>query len=251
MDKEFTGRLLRNGVWLIIISSICYAALIVVFEIWRKFSRLSADMLGLYQFLILFGNTAFMGFPVVMAVYGDIGVFYASMFNFAHNFVCFSYGLSLLRRNKAARWKSAFLNPGFVGAAIGLIIFLIPGALPYIIHRPMEWVGDMTIPICLLIVGSNLSHIKMSELIKPPAIWFTSFTRLMFFPVVIYAALNLLGFRGYLLVIPTVIFATPVALSAASFVSQYGQDEHTASKAVILSNILAVITMPILLILIL
>ena len=251
MDKEFTYRLLRNSIWLIIISSACYAALIAAFEIWNRFSKLSAEVLGLYQFLILFGNAAFMGFPVVMAVYGDVGVFYASMFNLVHNFVCFSYGLSLLQRNKTTSWRSIFLNPGFVSTVIGFIIFIIPGTLPYIIYRPMEWVGDMTIPACLLIVGSNLSHIKMSELLKPSVIWLTSLTRLVLFPAVIYTALSFLGFREYLLVIPTIIFATPVALSAASFVSQYEKDEHTASKAVILSNILAVATMPILLILIL
>ena len=251
MDKEFTDRLLRNSIWLIIIASVCYATLIAAFEIWKKFSRLSADVLSLYQFLILFGNAAFMGLPVAMAIYGNTGVFYASMFNLVHNFVCFSYGIRLLQRNKTTSWKSIFLNPGFVATVIGFIIFIIPGTLPYIIYRPMEWVGDMTIPICLLIVGNNLSHIKMSELIKPPAIWLTSLTRLILFPAVVYVVLNFLGFREYLLVIPTVIFATPVALSAASFSSQYGKDEHTASKAVILSNILAMVTMPILVILIL
>lgn len=39
-----------------------------------------------------------MGYPIIEAIYGDEGVFYASVCNLIHNLITFSYAVSLLTR---------------------------------------------------------------------------------------------------------------------------------------------------------
>lgn len=245
MDKDFTTELLRNSLGLVVISACCFGAVIVFLEIWRKLSKRPEKELGMLQFLVIFGNTAFMGYPVISAIYGDTGVFYASMFNLMHNFVCFSYGLMLLKRDRKTSAKQLFGNVGFIATVIGFLIFIIPGTLPYVIHRPLEWVGNLTIPICLLIVGAKLGRAKPRDLVRPASIWMTSLIRLVAFPAVLLAVLGALHLNEYWIAIPTIIFGTPVALTAAAFAAEYGNDEYTVGKAVALSNLLAVVTMPI------
>jgi predicted permease len=212
-------------------------------EIWSRISRIEPQKLGLYQFLILLGNTAFMGYPVIQAIYGDTGVFYASMFNIWHNVIMFSYALSLLQRGKKIQWGKLLRNNGMIATLLGFVLFLCPFTLPYVLHRPMEWVGDMTIPLCLLIVGGRMSASSPRELLKPRAIWLTSLVRLVLFPLILMPVLMLLGLPEILIVIPVIVFSTPVALTAGALAQEYGGDEEIASRAVVLSNILSIVTM--------
>lgn len=245
MDKEFASGYLHNSLGLMAISWLCFVAVIVFLEAWKRVSKRPAQELGLMQFLVLFGNTAFMGYPIIRAMYGDTGVFYASVFNLAHNFVCFSYGLSLLKPGRKADVRQLFGNIGFLATVVGFVIFLMPGTLPYVIHRPLAWLGDMTIPICLLTAGAKLGGSSLRDLGQPRVIWITSCIRLIFFPAILLMILYRLGLPEYWVVIPTVIFGTPVALTAGLFAEEYGSDGLVASRAVVLSNLLAVGTMPV------
>jgi hypothetical protein len=245
MDKDFTIERLEDSFGLISISWLCFGAVIVFLEIWKRVSKRQERELGLLRFLVIFGNTAFMGYPIIRAIYGEDGVFYASMFNLAHNFVCFSYGLSLLKPGRQIKIRELFCNIGFLATAIGFVIFLIPDTLPYILHRPLSWLGDMTIPICLLIMGAKLGRSRLCELVRPRAIWMTSLIRLVVFPTVLLIVLSAFHLPQRLVVIPTIIFGTPVALTASLFAEEYGNDGEVASRAVVLSNLLAVATLPI------
>lgn len=246
MDKTFTIEMLHSSLALLLISAGCYTALIIGLEIWRRFSKAPAKQLGLVQFLILMGNTAFMGFPVINAIYGQDGIFYASMFNIWHNFVCYSYGFYLLHRQKKPKLLKILANPAFIATIAGFILFLLPFTLPYVLHYPLEWVGNMTIPLSLFVVGYQFAHIKPKELLRPKTLWFISFIRLIVFPCILLPVLYAIGLRGTLLVVPVIIFATPVALTAGTFAKEYGHDEVLGSKAVLLSNFLSVITLPLL-----
>lgn len=243
MDKEFSTELLHNSLALIGISACCFLAVIIGLEIWSRVSKIEPHRLGLYQVLILLGNTAFMGYPVIQAIYGDTGVFYASMFNIWHNVLMFSYALGLLQRGAKIQWSKLLKNSGLIATFVGFVIFLCPFTLPYVLHRPLEWVGDMTIPLCLLIVGSRMGCSRLRDLVRPRAIWLTSLVRLVLFPLILIPLLTLLGLPENLIVIPTVVFSTPVALTVGALAQEYGGDQEIASRAVVLSNLLSLVTM--------
>lgn len=65
MDKDFSSRMLRVSTELMLIAAGAFLAVIAGLEVWRRFSSLPAKRLGLYQYLVLVGNTAFMGYPVI------------------------------------------------------------------------------------------------------------------------------------------------------------------------------------------
>ncbi len=72
----------------------------------------------------------------------------------------------------------------------------------------------MTIPISLLIVGAWLANADSKELFYPVGIWVVSLIRLIVLPAIMAAVLYLFGARGVILLVPTVMFGTPVALLA-------------------------------------
>ena len=250
MQKSFTQELFANSLGLIALSVIIYAVLIIGVTIYGKVSSLPTNKLKVMQFLIIFGNVAFMGFPVASASYKDVGIFYASCFNMCYNLLMFSYGIMLLDKNSSKLDLKKLVNPGLIATIIGFIFFLTSLKLPYIIFRPLEWIGEMTIPLALLVVGNRLARIKFKDLINEPVVWFYSLERLLIFPCILLAILKIIGFTQYMLVIPVVIMATPAPLTAGIFARTYGGDELLANKSIVLSNFLAIITVPLIIFLI-
>ena len=250
MQKSFSEELFRNSISLIIISLFVYIILIIFVTLLGKYSTLHIDKLKVLQFLIVFGNVSFMGFPVVSAIYKEEGIFYASCFNMFYNILMFSYGIMILDRKSSKLDFRKILNPGLIATIIGFIFFLTSSKLPYIIYRPLEWIGDMTIPLALLIVGNNLAQIKFKDLIKEPVVWFYALERLLVFPVILLFILKFIGFSSYLLVIPVVLIATPAPLTAGIFAKTYGGDEVLANKNIVLTNFLSIATIPLIIFLI-
>ncbi len=247
MQKSFSRELFNNSIGLIALSVAIYAVLICLVTILGKVSSLHMDKLKILQFLIVFGNVSFTGFPVVSAIYEDVGIFYASCFNMFYNLLLFSYGIMLLDRKSSKLDLKKLFNPGLIATIIGFILFLTSIKLPYVIYRPLEWVGDMTIPLALLVVGNSLARIKFKDLLKEPIIWLYSIGRLIIFPCILLVILKKLGFNNYMLVIPVVLIATPAASTAGAFAKTYGGDELLANKCIVLSNFLSFITIPLIL----
>ena len=69
--------------------------------------------------------------------------------------------------------------------------------------------------------------------------------RLVVFPAVLFIVLNVFNLPESWVTISTIIFGTPVALTAGLFAEEYGNDALVANRAVVLSNLLAVISMPV------
>lgn len=244
MNRKFSDELLHNSIALIGMSIVIYLIILLLIEVWGKMTKKPHEQSGVLKWIVIFGNCAFMGFPVINAVYGSVGVFYAAVFNMFYTFLMFSYGVAILQKGVSkTAWKS-LLNPGLIATVIGFILFVCRISLPYVVLRPMQMIGDMTIPLALIITGISLAQMSLKDLIRPMDIWVTSLIRLIAFPAIILLILSMFHVNQYLIAIPAIIMGTPTALTAGAFALNYGCDDQLASKGVVLSNLLSVITMP-------
>lgn len=244
MNREFTKELMHNSLALIGISLVAYAVILFFAEWWGRKTKKPHEKSAVLKWISVFGNCSFMGFPVVNAIYGSVGVFYAAVFNMFYIFLMFSYGIAILQKGALKTvWKS-LINPGLIATIIGFAMFSFHLTLPYVILRPMQMVSDMTIPLALIVTGISLAQIPLRELIRPVDIWVVSFLRLILLPAVVLLILPLFHLNQYLIAIPAILLGTPAALTAGAFAMSYGLDDQLASKGVVLTNLLSVITMP-------
>lgn len=244
MDKAFSTETLRISGQLLMIAVCGFAAVMLGLEVWRRFSKRPPKELGLYQYLILVGNTAFMGYPVIQALYESDGVFYASVFNLVHNVVTFSYGVALFQRGAPIRWRRLLGNPCLLATLAGILLFLSPFHLPSPLHQGLEWAGNITIPLCLLSVGAHMAGQPWGSLFHPRAVVWLSLVRTVLFPMLLVPALWIAGCSGAVLSVPAILFATPAALTAGAFAGRYGADAALAGKVVVLSNLISILSLP-------
>ena len=74
------------------------------------------------RFGVIFTNCGFIGIPLGSAIFGNIGVIYATMFVASFHIFCWTYGITLLDHGKFQLKK--LMNPCLTAVILGIIFFV-------------------------------------------------------------------------------------------------------------------------------
>lgn len=248
LDISFSFTLMKEFLWLIMMS--IYILFISSFlAYWmRKQSKLPEKQKAVYEGLTLFGNQGFIGYAVSFILLGEQGIVYLTMFNLFYLIHIWTYGIYLFSRNKnLVNWKYIFLNPGIISTIIGLIIFLLPVSFPHVISKGLKSVGKMTIPLSMMIIGSLIAEMKDENYflsLKNRYLWKSAFIKLFFIPLCLLPFTLLVPFP--LMVIAVVVSGMPSAPTISLYAQKYGADSFFASLGVLITTILCIVTLPLL-----
>jgi malate permease and related proteins len=207
--------------------------------------RYPDNMKGSARFMTIFSNCGFMGYPIIESVYGKEGVFYAAIFNIPFNILIWTIGVALFTNRKDLKnIKSIILNPGIVSVAIGLVFFVFSIKLPVPIYNTLDLVGRITTPLSMIVIGAMLGEISLKEIFIGKELYYASFIRLIVVPLAGLAIFKYFGVEGMLLGIPVLILAMPGAANTALIAEKYGSNSIFASRAVFLTTVLSLLTIP-------
>ncbi len=255
MSFDFSKEVLFNSITLLVISIVVYMLMIFMGKIFNKLLGNVEKAQDVYQYMFVFANVGYMGYPVVYAVYGQMGVFYTAIFNLGFNLFSWTYGVYLLDRdsreknkdNKAPFYKSlaVLLNPAIVALMLGMVLFLTSTKLPPMIFDTAKMIGGIVTPLSMMCVGFILAGVEVKDILSDYKVLIASFIRLIVIPLVIFIILFALGEDKYLLIIPVVLTSMPAAANTAIFAIRYNSDYKLASKLVFVSTLMSIITIPI------
>ena len=196
------------------------------------------------KYTTITNNAAFMGLPVLGAVFGDIGVLYGSIFLIPMRIMMWTAGLSLFTRmDGKKKLINLITHPCMIAVFAGFIYVFLPLTLPEFLDNTVRWVGEVTRVMPMIIVGSILSEVKFKEVLDRHCFYF-SFFRLLIMPAIMFVILWLLELDPVVIGVTVLMAAMPSALVTAILSEKYGQDSAFASKTVFVSTILSMITLP-------
>lgn len=197
------------------------------------------------QFAVIFSNCGFMAIPLQEALLGDEGVFYGSAFIAIFNLFIWSYGILLMSGDKKYLTpKKMLLNPGFIGIAIGLVIFLFSIPLPNAVSQPISYIAALNTPVPMLIIGYHLSECDLLKSLKSIKTIAVILLRLFVFPLAALGVMYLCGIRGTMLVSAVISCSAPTAAITTMFSSKFQNDTELSVGIVSLSTILSLVSMP-------
>ena len=256
MQFDFSPELLLSSGKMALIAGFVYAFAIFFSYGVSKVLGFKGQQKDVLQAAMIFPNVGFMGYPVVNAIYGAEGVFFASLFNIPFDIVMWTVGIHLMRRHGDSDEKThknpifVFLNPGTIAVTIGFILFVFSIKLPGPIDTTLAYLASATTPLAMVTVGSILSRTEVYSIFKNSSLLITSVIKMILIPGILYFALKLLNMDGYFIAIPVLITAMPVAANVAIFAVKYENDSKAASQAVFLTTLMSILTIPIIAILI-
>lgn len=214
-----------------------------------KLVHAPSDCRGVYQCMVMLANTAFMGYPVVQALYGESAIFYTTIFNFGYNILFYTYGSFLMDKDagQASKFEPRrLLNAGFLAGMVALIIPFSGITLPDMILQPCSFIGNITTPMSMLIVGSNMANYPIRDIFSEKRIYVMAFIRLLVMPVLTAAYMSLLTDDPLLICMTAMTIGMPVGSMVAMASSKYEKQGRIGSISVVMTTICSMATIPIL-----
>ena len=202
----------------------------------------------------VFSNAGFMGIPLQQAVFGEDGVFFGVIYVVVFNLVMWSWGLFAMK-NETGGGKNGggsffslpmLVNPGTVGIAVGLPLFLGSVRLPTVLHDPVHYLAGLNTPVAMIAIGYYFAGAKLGPVVRNVHAHLAAFVRLVAYPLAFTFALwpfrHALD-RTMMLALVTAASA-PVAAMVTMFAARYGRDVDTSVGMVCGTTLLSALTMP-------
>lgn len=200
------------------------------------------------QFTAIYSNCGFMGIPLVMALVGQQGAFYGSVYIAVNGLFVWTHGLltySGTFTRKSVR--NALLNPNTIASVLGVICFVFSIRMPLPIHSAVDSVGRMNTGLSMILVGASMAGVSIMEIWRSSHAWVSVFMRNLLFPVVILGGLMSLHIQGNLLIVAMALSACPVAGMSVLFAQLTGKNTEFPVKSLTLSTLASMVTLPIML----
>ncbi len=248
---EFTQDILKNVLIVFTFAMSAHIVSILLGQI--LFRRCDTESCKIMKFSAVYSNCGYMGFPLLASLFGNIGVLFGSVYVAAFNIFLWTNGVMIFNDSKKPdrhTIKKVLLNPGIISVVIGILLFVFSLKLPAPVASAVEMVGSMTSPLSMLIVGATIADCELKKLFKGWNIYYISAVRLILIPLLAFAILRLAGLQDMLLKVCVLVVAMPVATTTAIFAELYDSDAIFASRTVVLSTLLSIITIPLLMLII-
>lgn len=212
------------------------------------FNKGDKDTACIFKYACCYGNVGYMALPLAQAVLGDEGVFYCSVILVPFNVLSFTQGAGLMKKrdkNEKFNVKKMLINPGILGVAIGLPLFLLKVELPQVIYAPISYLADLNTPLAMVMFGTYLAAADWKTILSDKRIFGTAFVKIVLIPLITVFSLKLFGFGGTLLVACVLSASAPTASATVMFAAKYDRDTALASKVTSFVSVLSIITMPV------
>ncbi|MBR3862859.1 MAG: AEC family transporter [Clostridia bacterium] len=254
ISKPFSWELLREGLLYLAIGFLLHPLMGVIALLCGRFFP-EPDEKNLSAFALTFTNAAFIGFPILAAIFPGKGPFYGAFFVVGFNVYVWTFGIWLLSRGRddiKLTPKKALLNFGTVPCFIGLALYLLKAVAPTptLLVDFCGYLGNLCMPISVLIIGALIATQDLGAILKSPHLYLFNTIKLIVLPLIVcvIAKLVTLGFANSyeLVMFCTVISALPSASTVAMLAELYGIKPGYAAQAVGSSSIFSVATLPLL-----
>lgn len=199
---------------------------------------------GVWRYALMFPNVGFIGYPVAVALFGQEALFYAVVLALPFNLMSFALGPLLLAGAKRFKLRQVF-SPCVVASLLALILALSGLRPPVLLGEMLDFVGGITVPLSLLLVGSLLAGLPAGQVFASPKLWILSVLRLLVLPAVLCLILRGLDIGYMVLGVAVTQMAMPVAVNGSMLSMEYGGDTQCMAQVTFLSTLASIITIPV------
>ncbi len=161
--------------------------------------------------------------------------------------VMWSFGVHILtsQQKKKFDWAGLF-NPPVIATLVSLVfVFLgLNKIIPEFVLKPLNALGECTVPLSMLIVGGNLAQIHLRH-INRKAVSLMILAKMIILPaigIIMVMIFNLPVLLGLLFIIQLIV---PPATSISVILRHYKKEDLLVSQGILFTYIAGIITMPV------
>lgn len=246
---DYSAQNLKNGLIVLGFGILLHALMGAIGML--VFSRVhSVDEKKIYVFALTFCNCAFIGFPIIESLFGEIGLFYGAFYVVSYNIGAWSFGVWLMsKKENGARVTpiKILVNAGTVPCAVGLALYILQIPLPDFLMTAMNTLGSLCTPLSLIVTGSLIAAMPLKSLFLNGKFYAYLSLKLLILPLLVATVLCLTGIGSMiedinLAVFLTVMAALPPAALTTLFANIHDVKPTYAAQLVSLGTFLSPLT---------
>jgi predicted permease len=250
---EATPRLIANSLSVLAITATIILFLLLLGWISVRLYRLKDAEAAVFKAHSMFGNTIFLGFPLITALFGVEGLLYASMYQLVSTIMMWTIGVIILSHGRGISWRTSLLrvvNPNTIATVLGLLCFLFSVRLPSVILKPMTELGAANTWLSMLYIGAMLVFSNVAGMLRRRSLYLISLNRLVIGPAllisVFYLGAVITGFVPDKIALSVIILqaSMPCMATVVIMAKEFGSDDSLAVGNVFVSTIFSILTLP-------
>ena len=211
------------------------------------FNRYAPQQRKVLQYCTIVPMSGFLGNPIAEGIYDQLGVLYTSIFLIPMRVVMWSVGTTYFvadaQVDKKKVLKNVMTHPCLMAVYLGLICMVTQVHLPSVVTETVRYIGSCNSALTMFIVGTILADVKLPTIVNKDTLTFSVF-RLAILPAVALGLGRLLGLDNVSLGISVLMTGMPAGATAAIFAARYGSDAPFATKCVVMSTLLSMLSLP-------
>ena len=211
---------------------------------WIVFKIIRQKHSGLYVPISIM-NTVNIPFPIIFLVYGAEGLYAATLFMIPSGVLAYTMGVYIASgKDWKGSLKEVFKIPPIYAAVLGLLLNIFNVSVPEMITRPLDIIGMMAVPCVLLVLGINLSKVKLTSI---PTTLLAAFLRVGVGLGFGFLAVSIFGLTGVLRSVVILDSAMPAAVNSSIIATKYDNEAELVSSVVFVTTIASLVVIPFLL----
>ncbi len=242
--KNLTTDLLVSGLYILIASTLVYTSSYIIGALaFRDFDEKEQRIM---HYATLVNNVGLAGQPLATSMYGDIGAIFSSIYLVPHRIFAWTVGISILSdrsTSKGSVFYKLLRNPSIIALILGIIRGLLQIPIPSFIDRSIGQLAVTVSPISAIMIGSIIATIQLDSLFEKGVLRYM-FIRLIAIPGTVLVVSKFLGLDETIIGVLTIMSSMPAGTTTALLADSYGLDVELSSKVVFVSTVLAIITVP-------
>ena len=221
--------------------------LIVLIFLGTALANLFADnryVKYLYTYSFIVANIGYLGQPLTEAVFGEEALF--NMIIFSIPFYVYIYSVGITRMNPQNQKVSlkSLANPTFYMMGLGLILGILNVPIPKFVTATISSLSSCVGVFAMLLTGIVIGKYSLQELFSSGRVYIAAILRLVVIPGVFVFVLKWANLPEYIVTPTLCSLALPMGLNTVVFPAAYGGDTRPGAAMALISNILGVITIP-------
>jgi predicted permease len=211
---------------------------------WIVFRILNRKHSSLYLSISIM-NTVNIPFPIIYLAYGSSGLLAATLFFIPNVILLYSLGIFIAA---GGHWKEGMKEiskaPILYAAIVGLALNLLDVTLPELAMKSLNLIAMMAIPLVLIVLGYNLSKVRLSSI---PTTLLASFLRVGIGLLFGFLAVTIFNLEGIFRSVVILDSAMPAAVNASIIAAKYDREADLVSSVVFVTTIISLVSIPFLL----
>ena len=237
IENRFTPQLLHAAFWNLLIIAATVLLMHLLGRLLGRVLKLPAKKNAVFITTFTFNNAMFIGLPIISIVFGHDGLPYLFTYYLVTITLFWSLGAWTLCSASDLEEKSfsikKIFSPGLIGVMIGCILAEAGWKLPVIFETALTYLGDICVPLSLLVIGSNLAR-SLSKGIQKITIdqMIIMLGKFVIHPLLMWGAFTLFGLEGLPLKVFILAASLPCHAQTAIMAEYYNLEGEYASNLV-------------------